>query len=278
MNDSQSASCSSAIHSFGWCACSMCPGPQMIAAISLPWNSDASVPKETLPRSCDPLQARPSSAISRRSVRIEARAGRQGIEFDMGVARHRVHFGQQRRGKTPDLGKQRIGIVERQVPELEIEAAVARHDVECRPAAYHAGVNRRVGHVVRGVESAAITEAATHLGKEGHDLAGDLHGVDAVRRQRRVHLVAAHAAAEALLALVRDDQAHPGRLTDDAARRLDSSRNDVLQQAAHADASDFLVVRQREMQRAFEPAAQELGDERESDGRKALHVGGAASV
>ena len=108
------------------------------------------------------------------------------------------------------------------------------------------------GHVVRGVESAAITEAAAHLGQERHDLAGDLHGVDAVRRQRRVHLVAAHAAAEALLALVRDDQAHPGRLTDDAARRLDSSRNDVRQQPAHADAADLFVVRQREMQRAVE--------------------------
>ena len=180
--------------------------------------------------------------------------------------------------KRRDLGEQRLGIVERQMPELEIEAAIARHDVECGPAAYHAGVNRRVRHVVRGVESAAITEAARHLGQERHDLAGDLHGVDAARRQRRVRLVAAHAAAEAPLALVRDDQPHPGRLADDAARRLDAARDDVLQQAAHADAADFLVVRQREMQRALEPAAQELRHERESDRRKALHVGDAASV
>src|SRR4029079_17285876 len=61
-------------------------------------------------------------------------------------------------------------------------------------------------------------------------------------------------------------------------RGLDSTGNDVLQQAAHADASDLLVVRQREMQRTVEAAAYELRDEREPDRRKALHVGDAAPV
>ena len=51
------------------------------------------------------------------------------------------------------------------------------------------------------------------------DVARDLHGVDALRRQRRMRLVAAHAAAPALLALVRDDELHAGRLADDAAGR-----------------------------------------------------------
>ena len=34
MNVSQRASCSSDTHSLGWCACSMCPGPQMIVEMS----------------------------------------------------------------------------------------------------------------------------------------------------------------------------------------------------------------------------------------------------
>jgi hypothetical protein len=116
-------------------------------------------------------------------------------------------------------------------------------------------VDRRVRDVVRGIESAAIAEAAPHLGQERHDFARDLNRIDAARRQRRVHFVTAHATAEALLALVRDHQAHPRRLADDAAGRLYSAGNDVLKQPAHADAADFLVVRQREMQGAVEAAA-----------------------
>ena len=88
------------------------------------------------------------------------------------------------------------------------------------------------------------------LGEVGDDLAGDLHRVDAVRRQRRMRLVAAHAAAPALLALVRDDELHAGRLADDAAERLHAARDDVGDQPPHADAADLLVVGQREMQRA----------------------------
>ena len=33
MNASQRASCSTLTHSFGWCACAMCPGPQMMAGM-----------------------------------------------------------------------------------------------------------------------------------------------------------------------------------------------------------------------------------------------------
>ena len=61
-----------------------------------------------------------------------------------------------------DLGEELVRIVERQVPDLEIERAVARNDVERRAAADHAGVHRRVRDVVRGVERAVVAERARH--------------------------------------------------------------------------------------------------------------------
>jgi hypothetical protein len=92
-----------------------------------------------------------------------------------------------------------------------------------------------------------------------------------------VRLVAAHAAAPALLALVGKHQPHAGRLANDASHRGDAARLDVRDQPTHADAADFLVVRQREMDRPRKPAAQELGHEREPGRAEALHVGDAAT-
>ncbi len=212
------------------------------------------------------------------AVGVEARHHRQWVELDIRGRVHRVHFRQQRRREAPDLGQQGVGIVEGQVPKFEIEAAVARHDVERGAAAHHAGVDGRVGYVVGRVVDAAITKTARHVRQERDDLAGDLHGVHAARRQRGMRLVSTHAAAVALLALVRDDQVHAGGFADDATGRLDASRADVRDQAPHADTADFLVVRQREVQRALEPAAQEFRNERQRDRRKALHVGGATAV
>src|SRR4030095_6019400 len=53
--------------------------------------------------------------------------------------------------------------------------------------------------------------------------------------------------------------------------------HDVRAEPAHADAADFLVVGQREMQWPLETAAQKFGDERETRRRKAFHVGDAAA-
>src|SRR4029077_2195641 len=98
----------------------------------------------------------------------------------------------------------------------------------------------------------------------------DLHGIHALGCQRRVRLVTPHAAAPALLALVSDDELHAGRFTDDASGGRDTLRDNVRDQAAYADAADFLVIRQREMERSGESATQEFGHEREADRRKAL--------
>ncbi len=93
-----------------------------------------------------------------------------------------------------------------------------------------------------------------------------------------MRLVAPHAAAITALSLVRDDELHARGLADDAACRPDAARCDVRDQATHADASDFLVVGEGEMQWALEAAAEKFGHQREAGRGKALHVRDAASV
>src|SRR5262249_5629228 len=135
-----------------------------------------------------------------------------------------------------------------------------------------------VRYIVRGIEPAAIPKAARHVAQKGDDFARNLHRVDTEWRQRGMRLESTHAATVAFLTLVRDHEAHPGRLADDAACRADSPLDDVGDQAPHADASHFLVVGQRKMKRPLKPAPQELRDEGEPYGRETLHVGHPATV
>ena len=174
MNASQRASCSSATHSLGWCACAMWPGPQIIVGIAGAWNSEASVPNDTLPAPCVPLQRVAERGDLAAVVRVEAGQRRQRVELDARVRRNRVHRGQEARGVALHFGEQRVGIVERQMAELEIERAVARNDVERGAAVDHADVHGRVRHVVRVVAAAAVAESRAPSGEERDDLAGDL--------------------------------------------------------------------------------------------------------
>ena len=122
MNASQRASCSSATHSFGWCACAMWPGPQMIVGIVGVVEQRglgaerhlADVRRRRCTRS-------PSAAIVAAVVRVEAGQRRQRVELDVRVGGDRVHLRQEARGERPHVGEERVGIVERQVADLEVE-------------------------------------------------------------------------------------------------------------------------------------------------------------
>ncbi len=152
MNASQRASCSSVTHSFGWCACAMWPGPQMIVGIAAPWNSDASVPNDTLPWSLRAVAGLAERGDVRFAVRVEAGHRRQRVELDVGVRGDLAHLRQEALRVGLHLGEERVRIVERQVADLEVELAVARHDVERGAAADDAGVHGRVRDVVGVVE------------------------------------------------------------------------------------------------------------------------------
>src|SRR3546814_20796224 len=51
-----------------------------------------------------------------------------------------------------------------------------------------------------------------------------------------------------------------------------------VDQAAHADAADLLVIGKREVDRRFQAALQKAGGEGQRDGEEALHVRRAAAV
>ena len=80
-----------------------------------------------------------------------------------------------------------------------------------------------------------------------------------------------------LLALVRQDRPHLGRLADDAARRPGAERREALDQVRGAAAADLLVVGKGDMDRARQRHGEELGNHGEHAGEEALHVGGAPS-
>ena len=88
----------------------------------------------------------------------------------------------------------------------------------------------------------------------------------------------AHRAAVTLLALVRDHRPHQCRFADDAGFRPDARSPQVIQQAAHAEATDFLVVSEGQMQRRTQAAPDVTRNHRQHAGKKALHVGGAAAI
>ena len=97
-------------------------------------------------------------------------------------------------------------------------------------------------------------------------------------RERGVAALAVHGDAERALALVSDHHAHFGRLADKAGRRFHLGAFEARDHAAHADASNLLVVREREVDRPREPRCEHIRHGREAAGVEPLHVGRAAAV
>ena len=109
----------------------------------------------------------------------------------------------------------------------------------------YGGVSDIKAAVIRPV----IAIAACHALQIGDCLGRRLHGIHTLRRISRMTGQAAHPAAVANLALMRDHRSHQRRLTDNTGLRPYAGGIQILDQAAHADTTDFLVIRQRQMQR-----------------------------
>src|SRR5829696_9549375 len=89
---------------------------------------------------------------------------------------------------------------------------------------------------------------------------------------------AEHRRADAALALVADDDAHAGRLADEAGLRLHLRTREPLHEAAHADAAHLLVIREGEVNRLLEPSLGHARGGRETHGEEAFHVARTAPV
>ena len=93
-----------------------------------------------------------------------------------------------------------------------------------------------------------------------------------------MRLFAAHAAAVAVHAFVRDRRHHAGGFADDAGQRADAGIAQVGDQLAHAETAHLFVIAEGEMHRKRRVAVEECLRMGQRHGDEALHVGRAATV
>jgi hypothetical protein len=210
-------------------------------------------------------------------VRVESGERGQVIERDVRAAVDRVHRGQEARGELLDVadeasgssnGRWRISKSNVQSRGTMLSAVPPRMSPTC---AVVYGTSYASSRFLRSRNSRA------RLRDVRDDLARDLHRVDAARRERRVRLEAAHAAAPRLLALVRDHELHAGGLADDARRgRTPRATMSAISRRTpmHPTSSSYDSAKCRACRRRGD----ELRHEREPHRGEALHVGHAAAV
>ena len=102
-----------------------------------------------------------------------------------------------------------------------------------------------------------------------------MDGVERLRGERRMRLAAAARGPQRRLALVADGDPHRSRFANDRHPRQKRRGCYGLQERTHANAPDFLVIGESEMERRGEVHTGGAIGGREGAGEKALHVGGA---
>ena len=125
------------------------------------------------------------------------------------------HLGQQLGlGEGLHLGQQRRRVLSGQGAELELEAALVRHDVERGAGGDDAGGDRAMRRIEALLERPAGAELEIPPAQADDDLGGDLERVDALMAERGMAGEAGHDAGVAGLALVAVGDAHGGGLAD----------------------------------------------------------------
>ena len=169
-------------------------------------------------------------------------------------------------------------IVVGELPELEVEMAVTRHDVELGAAADEAGVHGGVGRNQRLVEGPLVAILPCHALEVGNRFRRRLHRVDPEVSHAGVRLQSADVGAVAQLALVGAHHLHLGGLADEHRAGLHLTIAQYVDEPAHPEAADLLVVGEDHVQRDRDLAGEELRREGEAHRDEALHVGGAPPV
>jgi hypothetical protein len=209
------ASCSSSTNSLGLCACSILPGPQTMLGIPACW-----------------------------------RRGRQLFKCDVRPGVRAAHLRHQRAlGIIDNFPIDRARIDTRQIAKLESEFAQRGNRVDRDAAVDHPGLRGGEGHVERLVERTVLLVLLGQVVNEANQACRIFNRVHSAGRQGRMRGMAMNPALVGVDALVRDDHAHAGRLTDDAAVRPHAALGEVGDHRWRAGAADFLVIRKREVQR-----------------------------
>ena len=209
---------------------------------------------------------------------IEAWVDVEGFDLDGGDAGQALGLAHYRLGLFAHLIEKLIEVVGRQIAHFKIQAAQVRHYVQGLAADDLPDMHGAVGHVVIRILRALLLQALLALAQRGDKITGDVNGVDRARRQGRVRFLAMAEGAVGTLALVAEDELHLGRFADEAQERPQRRQVQHVEQAAHTDAADFLVMRQRQLQRPAQRGVGGLEHGVDRQGDKAFHVAAAAAV
>lgn len=208
----------------------------------------------------------------------EARDLADGLEAEAGVGRDLLHAGLDAARVAAELLLHLLRIGGGQVAEFVAELGVARHHVVGDAAVELAHAGGAEGHVEAGVARFVAFEALGHVAQLADHPRRHLDRIDRLRRERGMRLLAAHAAAVAVDALVRDGRHHQGRLADDAGQRLDALVLHVGDHFLDAETADLLVVAEGEVHRERRLAFDEALGIGQRDRDEALHVGRPAAI
>ena len=211
---------------------------------------------------------------------LGAQAGCRGQPFksDFRVGLDQQHFRQQPGGKTLDFFQQMGGVGARHGACLEFEDAFLGHNVRGQAAANQAGLHRGVRHGETVITGFKLRKAVSHLPDVDNDARGVFNRIDTQIGVAGMGFPARDAAAKTMGSLVCNDGLHRSRLTDDAAGGFQVHVLQVGNQAFHADAADFLVIRKGQVQRCVHLGSQKPGGQRQCGGDVAFHVARSTAI
>ena len=135
-----------------------------------------------------------------------------------------------------------------------------------------------MGNDERLVERAFFFPLVRHVGEEGDELACCGNRVHAMGGEGAVLGHAGEGDAAAVCALVRVDNAHAGGLTNNRVVGGEVARHELLDKGGCTNATDFLIVGEREVQGSAQLRFSHARQQPERDGEEPLHIADTAAV
>ena len=162
--------------------------------------------------------------------------------------------------------------------EFEAHLGPVGHHVDGEPARELAHMHGAVGDVIARIARAGPFEPCLQVAQFGHEIAREVQGIDEAGRQRGMAGLPVAGGAPRGLAFVTGGDLHLRGLAHDAGAGLAEEGGEGVGHLLNADAADFLVMGEDELQRFAQvlPGGPFRGGEHA--GEVAFHVGGAAAV
>ena len=166
----------------------------------------------------------------------------------------------------------------RQSAHIVLHHSLLGDDVVLQAAGCQVHATGGVGNDERLVERAFFFPLVRHVGEEGDELACCGNRVHAMGGEGAVLGHAGEGDAAAVCALVRVDNAHAGGLTNNRVVGGEVARHELLDKGGCTNATDFLIVGEREVQGSAQLRFSHARQQPERDGEEPLHIADTAAV